>query len=123
MTHNAYPQTIDQTASIKCPYCGSHQVETLDRFRKTGRVVGAATGGIAGIAGTIGGAETGAAIGAFAGPVGILAGGLFGAAIGGLFGAAAGGTVGSTVGRAIDDNLTENYHCHSCDLTFGHEML
>lgn len=78
---------------------------------KTGGVIGATTGGRAGLEG----ASAGALIGSAAPVADTLAGGL----IGFLSGACAGAVAGSVAGEKLDGTIFDEYVCTRCEHTFN----
>ena len=105
--------------SNQCPRCQSFHLAPRELAKKTGGVIGAAGGGIAGTLGAMSGAEAGAALGAVVGPLGFAVGGLAGAIFGGLLGSAACCVAGSQVGEMVDEKVLGNCECLDCGFVFS----
>ncbi len=69
--------------TMRCPYCLSYQVDTLNQAKKTGSAVGTVAGAASGASSSFTGARVGASISAVVGPLGSVVGGCAGALLGG----------------------------------------
>lgn len=111
---------------IKCPKCGSTEVEKRDHqqlLQKTGGVLLSAAGTTAGtVSGAATGASIGAAIGTVAGPLGVIMGGTVGTFIGaisvGITGGFLGHRFGKKAGEVVDKNIFLDYQCSACKYRF-----
>jgi hypothetical protein len=102
-----------------CPQCQSGSVLSRDLARRTGGVLGAAAGGIAGATGAITGAELGGAFGLVAGPPGMVLGSIAGALLGAFVTGTTGCIAGARLGELIDENILNNYQCQECGYQFS----
>lgn len=100
-----------------CPKCHSSQIETRNRARKFGGVIGTLSG--AGCAMLVAASKARAAAGLLGGPAGLTASCIASAVAAALASAAASGTTGVKIGEVIDEKILNNYLCHHCNHTFS----
>lgn len=100
-----------------CPKCHSSQIETRNRARKLGGVIGSVSGAAGAM--IVAASKARAAAGLLGGPAGLTFGCMASAVAAALASAAASGTTGVKIGEVIDEKILNNYLCHSCGHTFS----
>ncbi len=106
-----------QTSLPICPKCHSPQIETRNRARKLGGVIGSVSGAAGAMIVAASKART--AAGLVGGPAGLTFNCIASAVAAALASAAASGTTGVKLGEVIDEKILNNYLCHSCGHTFS----
>lgn len=100
-----------------CPKCHSSQIETRNRARKFGGVIGTVSGAAGAM--LMATSKARAAAGLLGGPAGLTASCMASAVAAALASAAASGTTGVKIGEVIDEKILNNYLCHQCGHTFS----
>jgi len=99
-----------------CPTCHSSQIETRNRARKLGGTIGALSGAASAMFAAS--AKTRAVAGLAGGP-GAAFSIITSSVLAALISGAASSATGVRLGEVIDENILNNYFCHSCGHTFS----
>ena len=115
-SHNARWHHGGMPLSV-CPKCQSSQVETRNRARKLGGVIGTVSGAAGAM--IVAASKARVAYGLLGGPAGLTFNCMASAVAAALASAAASGTTGVKIGELIDEKILNNYLCHHCGHTFS----
>lgn len=100
-----------------CPKCHSAQIETRNRARKLGGVIGTVSGAAGAI--IVAASKARAASSLVGGPASLTFSCMASAVAAALASGAASGTTGVKIGEVIDEKILNNYLCHHCSHTFS----